>query len=389
MAEKRNNNAVVAPTPRKVLADTNPPKLENQYKVFIIKLCILSIFILFLMFLNDIRNILYVLIFSLFLNMLFSPLLNRFNKWKIPDIVWIIIIYLLILVFILLALFAIIPIFVKQFIYLTTSIEIWFNWIVTSYSATWIDWLSIPNFAKEALKWLDLITVLQTIQTNAWEITKFVWDKAQTILSSGFWLISTITSSIANVVLVAIFTFFIALERVNIRKFFYHMIPDNWWKYFLSKEPMIIKSIKNWFTTQWLLGLCIFMMTLIGLSFLSFFWFGLEGRFTLALIAWMMEFVPYVGPIFSAIPAIAIALWISFKASVAILILYIIIQQVENNILVPYIMWKSLSLSPFAVLIWMTVWATLFWIIWIIIAVPVVAVVQIFVKDYIDRKNKK
>jgi predicted PurR-regulated permease PerM len=50
-------------------------------------------------------------------------------------------------------------------------------------------------------------------------------------------------------------------------------------------------------------------------------------------------------------------------------------------------MWKNLALSPFAVLIAMTIWASIFGIVWIIIAIPVVAISQIFIRDYMNRKR--
>jgi predicted PurR-regulated permease PerM len=102
-----------------------------------------------------------------------------------------------------------------------------------------------------------------------------------------------------------------------------------------------------------------------------------------------MEFVPYLGPILALIPALAIAISMWFNPFLIILILYIIIQQVENNVLVPYIMWKTLDLSPFLVLIMMSIWALSAGIVWIIIAIPLSAVLQIFVKDYIKWKKRQ
>lgn len=383
---KANNDS--APSKIKITKSTIVnPMADSPYKTFVIKLVLLSIFVVILMFLYQIKTILMVLFFALFLNMLFSPLLNRFNKWKIPDVLGIIIIYIIAFVFIMIALFAIIPIFVKQFAHLATMIQNWFQWVSQIYNESWLDWFDMPIFVKEFLIWTDITEIFKSLEVHAWEITKFIWDKFKNVLSSGFWFISSVTSSIASLVLLVIFTFFIALERHNIRQFFYDLLPVKWEKYFLQKEPAIVKSISDWFKTQWILWLAIFVMTYLGLYIIKIFWVDLEWKFTLALIAWMMEFVPYLWPVLSAIPALIIALWISYKAAIVVLILYVIIQQSENNLLVPYIMWKSLSLSPFAVLVWMTVWASIFWIIWIIIAIPIVAVIQIFVDDYIERKK--
>ncbi len=64
-----------------------------------------------------------------------------------------------------------------------------------------------------------------------------------------------------------------------------------------------------------------------------------------------MEFVPYLGPIISAIPALVVALSISWEVALVTLVLYIAIQQLENNVFVPIIMSKSLDLSPFYIFI--------------------------------------
>ena len=71
------------------------------------------------------------------------------------------------------------------------------------------------------------------------------------------------------------------------------------------------------------------------------------------------------------IPAVIIGLGISWKVAGIITILYLIIQQIENNFLVPYVMSKSLNLSPFLVFIVMLAGASLGGILGIILAIPI------------------
>lgn len=156
----------------------------------------------------------------------------------------------------------------------------------------------------------------------------------------------------------------------------------------LYREEKIVWSMYEWLKWQMILWISIFFIVFIVLNILKLFWIDMWSVFTLALIAWLMEFIPYLWPILALLPALAIAAWISVKAVIVILIIYIIIQQIENNLLVPYVMSKSLDLSPFFVLVMMIIWASLFGIIWIIIAIPLRAVLQIFVKDYLKYKKK-
>lgn len=364
----------------------NSTSISSEYKTFIKKLLIITLFLFWIYFFIQIKNIIIIFLFSVFLNLLFFPLLNKFNKAKIHDVIWMIIIYIFLIVFVLILVFAILPIFIKQFSNLYFMFEWYLRGIADTYRNYWIEWLNIPPFLQWYLENFDFTNIFNAILDNISAIWTFVGNNLKSFLSSGIGLISSIWWALANFLLVFIFTFFMALERHNIREFFYKVMPRNVSSYVLSKEWLITSSIWNWFKWQTKLWVFIFIITYVALTILSFFGIDLEHNFTLALIAWMMEFIPYLWPILSALPAIAIALWMSYKAAIIIIIIYVIIQQIENNLLVPFVMSKNLRLSPFAVLIAMTIWATVFWIVWIIVAVPIVAIAQIFLKDYIDRK---
>lgn len=359
---------------------------DDENKKFLSKLLIISVFLLLLWFIYKIWSILIILLFSLFLNMLFSPFLNKFNKYKINDFFGIIFIYFLILFFIFIVFFSIIPIFAKQTLILVDYVSNLVNDLIIIYKNDWVSWFWLPKFIEVFLNWLDINQVLNSIKENISSISAFVWKNLNSFLTNWAWFFVSITNFFINIVLVFIFTFFIALERKNIREFFYKILPENIRKNILLKEKEIIDNLYNWLKWQIILALSIFFITLFWLFFIRIFWVKIDEFFTLSLIAWMMEFVPYIWPFIALLPALAIALGISYKAVIIIFVLYLVIQQIENNVLVPYVMWKTLSLSPFSVLIAMTIWASLFWIIWIIIAIPVVSIIQIFVKDFLKNK---
>ena len=97
-------------------------KLKKKEYNFITKLIILTVFIIICLLIYKISNILIILWLALFLNILFSPLLNRFNKWKISDWIWITLIYVSILLMLFILIFVITPIFIKQFTYYKKNI---------------------------------------------------------------------------------------------------------------------------------------------------------------------------------------------------------------------------------------------------------------------------
>ncbi|MDD5770051.1 MAG: AI-2E family transporter [Candidatus Gracilibacteria bacterium] len=359
---------------------------RSENKDFITKLIIIFCFVGILFFVYQIMDILVLLLISLFLNILFSPILNKLNKYKIGDGIGIILIYIFGLIFIFITFFSIVPIFVNQISALINITYDFVNNIINTYNYKGIDGLNLPYFIKNLFINIDLSQILTSIKNNIGHISSFVSDNLKNFLTSGAGIIFSITNVLLNFVLVFIFTFFIALERKDIRSFFYKIIPENLSKYILSKEKTVVHTLSNWFKSQAILGFSIFIITFIGLYIVRIFGVKIDEVLTLAFIAGMMEFVPYVGPFIALLPALAIALGISFKASVIILILYVAIQQIENNILVPYIMGKTLSLSPFSVLIAMTIGASLFGIIGIIISVPIVSIIQIFLSDYLNKR---
>jgi predicted PurR-regulated permease PerM len=137
-----------------------------------------------------------------------------------------------------------------------------------------------------------------------------------------------------------------------------------------------------------ILSFSIFFITYVSLTLVEFiFGFDTGRTFTLALISGVMEFIPYIGPLLSLIPALIIGAGISWQVALAITILYLIIQQVENNILVPYVMSRSLDLSPFLVFVVMIAGATLGGILGIILAVPIAAIGRVIYMSYRKKEH--
>jgi len=315
------------------------------------------------------------------------------NKKKIPDVLWIFIIYFFFILFILVSFFAIIPIFVEQTYNLVNFLANKFELLEQAYISWWIDWLwlndTIFKYFLPLIENINLETLLNSLKDNFASISQFIAANLWSIASSSTWFVMSVWNMLFQIAMIFVFNFFMVLERKNIKKFFYDIIPISFSKYLSSREDKIVSSLYEWLKWQFLLAIIMFFIVFISLTILSFFGIDLENNFTLAIIAWLMEFIPYLWPILALLPALAIAFGLWLNTVLIILWLYLIIQWLENNVLVPYIMSKSLDLSPFFVLFMMTLWASVAWIVWIILAVPLSAILQIFVRDYIKFKNKK
>jgi predicted PurR-regulated permease PerM len=104
------------------------------------------------------------------------------------------------------------------------------------------------------------------------------------------------------------------------------------------------------------------------------------------MLAGLLEIVPYIGPIIAAIPAVIIGFGISPVIGLATAALALLIQQLENYVLVPKVMEKSVGVSPIVTLLSLAVGFKVAGIVGALISVPVVITLQVLSKEYILSK---
>jgi predicted PurR-regulated permease PerM len=131
----------------------------------------------------------------------------------------------------------------------------------------------------------------------------------------------------------------------------------------------------------WILGTVINMVVVGLVTGLALWALGIPTAFALAILAGLLEFVPIFGPILASIPAILIGLTISPAMGLWVTLLYVGIQQLESNLLHPLVMKGTVKLPPALSLSFQVMMAILFGFIGIVVAVPILAVLIVFVKS--------
>ncbi|MFA6091056.1 MAG: AI-2E family transporter [Candidatus Gracilibacteria bacterium] len=337
--------------------------------------------------LSLLTSVLTILFFSGFLTILFSPMLTSMNRRRIPYWMGIIFIFLGILLFFFVALFAIIPIFAQQLVLLFSYISSSFDSMEVLYKSGGVDALGFPAFFKSFVGTVDFGTLFELVRTHISSLSSIIGTLSKNLFQGSTSLISSLSGGIFQIMMIGVFTFFMSLERQTIRNFLYQIFPKNMREYLMHRESSFLQVLSAWMKGQIILCVAIFFLTLIGLLSLQIFGIKVENIFTLALIAGLMEFIPYIGPFLALLPALAIVAGMGMIPVISILILYILIQQAENNILVPMVMSKALDLSPFLILLMMTMMASLFGITGILLAIPFAAILQLIVKDFLGDKD--
>lgn len=329
-----------------------------------------------------------------FLTLLIIPLVEKWQRYRIPEWITVIVVYMILVLMATVVMVSIVPIVINYLMNIISQVTYWSQTAIETFSRYGIQGFNLPDYIERLILYLfseeNIKDTLDLIKQNAGSIQSFLTSQLSSITSGGLSIVSSIGSAFTNIFMIGIATFFMVLERKSIGQLFLDITPDHAEDYIKYMFTKIQEVCISWIKASMILSLSIFTLTYIGLLLVEII-FGIktESAFTLALISGIMEFVPYIGPILSVIPALIIALGISFEAAIVILILYLIIQQTENNFLVPYIMSKNLDISPLFVFVIMLFGATLGGIIGIIVAVPVAGILKALYVDLIDRKKKR
>ena len=134
-------------------------------------------------------------------------------------------------------------------------------------------------------------------------------------------------------------------------------------------------TLRRWLVSQLVLMVIIGTITTVGLSLL-----GVKSALSLGIIAGLLEFIPMLGPILSAIPAVAMGFLDSPQKALFVLLLYWGVQFLENHILVPMLMKRGVDLPPVITLIGLSLMALVFGFLGMLVAVPFLAAVMVAVK---------
>jgi predicted PurR-regulated permease PerM len=130
----------------------------------------------------------------------------------------------------------------------------------------------------------------------------------------------------------------------------------------------------------WLKGQAMAMVVVGLLTGFGLWWLGMPSAFTLGLLAGVLEFIPFAGPIIAAVPAILLALAVSPELTLWVLLLYVAVQQFEGNLLTPLVQQYAVDL-PGAVLLFSLIgFGSLFGTLGIILAAPLAVVSMVLVK---------
>lgn len=192
---------------------------------------------------------------------------------------------------------------------------------------------------------------------------------------------SVVTNAIGALAAVSM-SFYMSLRRDGIKRFLLSLTPAVHKPYVASLTDRIQDSFGRWMAGQ------LVVMLFVGSLYTIALWaLGVPYALVLGTFGGVMEIIPYLGPIVSAVPAILIATTVvSPMAGLAVAGAYWLINLTENHILIPQIMRKTTGLDPVVIILALLVGAKVAGLVGIILAVPLATALSVFLRDVMDRR---
>jgi predicted PurR-regulated permease PerM len=184
-----------------------------------------------------------------------------------------------------------------------------------------------------------------------------------------------VIGSIVGYVVVPVWVFYLIKDRPALVQAAEDSLPAQWRVDARAVSGLGLRVFGQWLRGQVFLGLVVGVATFIGLEILSATVDPVFGRYAvlLSVIAGVLELLPIIGPIIAAIPAVILGLTAGIEPAIAAVLLYLLIQQVENHVLVPKIQGDAVELHPSIVIMAIVVGGGIAGILGAIFAVPLTA----------------
>lgn len=331
------------------------PQLITVSTVTIVKV---AVFVLSLAFLYLIRDIIALFFVSLVLASIINPLASWFQSKGASRGAAVLLLYLAIVGLIALVVTMLVPAVIVETRDLIRNADI-----------IWASFLGTLGPLRDFISSHGLSDTLRGAVTGP----------SSGLSAAAEGLVATIRgifSGVVSLIIVLVVTFYLVVSEDALRRLFRNVAPEAYQPYLVGLFDRIEKSIGSWVRGQLILSFIVGIAVYAALKIL-----GVKYALVLALAAAVAESIPYIGPVFSSIPAILIATTQSPLKGILVAIMYVVIQQVENHILVPKVMQRATGLHPVVSIFSLLIGVKVAGLIGALLAIPVAMMLGIVLGD--------
>ena len=233
---------------------------------------------------------------------------------------------------------------------------------------------TLPNAIAQVEQWLKTSSWGQYIldQLGA---TQLSGPQGLHLFSQVTGIASAVITVIANIVIVVFTAVYFSVNPDLYRRGIVSLVPKS-----KSQRATEVLDATARMLQLWLLGQGLSMLSVGILVTAAMFIVGVPLAFLLGVIAGLLEFIPFIGPITAAIPGVLMALTQGWHTALYAVAAYFIVGQIEGQVIVPLIQRKAVELPPALIVLAVIAMGLIFGVLGAIIATPLMAVVMVWVK---------
>lgn len=303
-------------------------------------------FLLGLWFLYQVRSIVVMLFISFILMTAVNPIVRLASRVKIPTIVVMLVVYVGIISLLTTVVASLVPAVVQQTSGLTQSLPTYLHNLERTFN-TQFD----PNVIG---------SYFSSIPSNILKIAAGVFN------------------NVLNILAVFFISYYLVLERPRLHHYLLRFFPKASAEERAESLVLAVEqTVGGWVRGELTLMIVIGLMTYVGLTLL-----GIPYALPIAVLSGLLEAVPNIGPTIAAIPAILMGLTVSPIVGVGALALSILIQQLENNLIVPKIMQSATGTAPLVTILTLLTGYTLGGVAGAILAMPIFLTVKTVIQEF-------
>ncbi len=205
------------------------------------------------------------------------------------------------------------------------------------------------------------------------------------IASFSLSAIFTFASTVVELIVVPFITFYMMKRGGYFVNAFIHIFPDRFHNHLEELFKEIHFVLNAYIRGQLLLSTLMAVVVFIGMWSLH-----IPYPLVIGLLAGIVEMIPLIGPIIGAIPPVLLGLLQGTAVMLQVIVFYVIVQQVDGHFVMPKLMGSIINVHPVAIIAGVLIGGKIFGVLGMMIAVPLVAVLQILLKHmwFYDRYKK-
>jgi predicted PurR-regulated permease PerM len=190
-----------------------------------------------------------------------------------------------------------------------------------------------------------------------------------------FAVFSSTLSVLGGLIIILFVAVFVAVDPGLYHAGLMHLFPHRARRKAGEVLSATATTLRRWMVMQLIAMLAIGVVTTVVLLLL-----GIKAAIALGIIAGLLEFIPYLGPILSAVPAIAMAVVDGPDKAIYVIIAYVAIQQLEGSVIQPLLMKEGLDIPPVLTILGQALLSLVLGFLGLMLAVPILATIMVPVK---------